>query len=301
MCGIVGAVARRNVVPILLEGLRRLEYRGYDSAGIAVVNGSAAAPAQHRARRASSARLRRRATSLTGHDRHRAHALGHARRAHGAQRAPARLAAASRWCTTASSRTTRRCARTLQRAGLRVRLRDRHRGDRAPGPFAHRAQGCGLLEAVRRSVAELHGRLRDRRHRRGGPGAAGGGAHGRAAAARPGRRRELRRLRHLRAAAGHAARGLPRGRRLRRGDARRRAHRRRARAARVERPVHVSELTADAVELGHVPALHAEGDLRAAARRSPTRSSSRSTRAAIAPQLFGAEAERIFARGRQRC
>jgi glucosamine--fructose-6-phosphate aminotransferase (isomerizing) len=40
MCGIVGAIARRNVVPILMEGLRRLEYRGYDSAGIAVVNGS---------------------------------------------------------------------------------------------------------------------------------------------------------------------------------------------------------------------------------------------------------------------
>ena len=40
MCGIVGAVARRNVVPILLEGLKRLEYRGYDSAGIAVVDGS---------------------------------------------------------------------------------------------------------------------------------------------------------------------------------------------------------------------------------------------------------------------
>jgi len=38
MCGIVGAVARRNVVPILLEGLKRLEYRGYDSAGIAVLN-----------------------------------------------------------------------------------------------------------------------------------------------------------------------------------------------------------------------------------------------------------------------
>jgi glucosamine--fructose-6-phosphate aminotransferase (isomerizing) len=38
MCGIVGAVARRNVVPILLEGLRRLEYRGYDSAGMAVIN-----------------------------------------------------------------------------------------------------------------------------------------------------------------------------------------------------------------------------------------------------------------------
>jgi len=38
MCGIVGAVAERNVVPILLEGLRRLEYRGYDSAGIAVLD-----------------------------------------------------------------------------------------------------------------------------------------------------------------------------------------------------------------------------------------------------------------------
>jgi len=38
MCGIVGAVAQRDVTPILLEGLRRLEYRGYDSAGIAVLN-----------------------------------------------------------------------------------------------------------------------------------------------------------------------------------------------------------------------------------------------------------------------
>ena len=40
MCGIVGAVAQRNIVPVLLEGLKRLEYRGYDSAGIAVLNGT---------------------------------------------------------------------------------------------------------------------------------------------------------------------------------------------------------------------------------------------------------------------
>ena len=39
MCGIVGAVARDNVVPILIEGVRRLEYRGYDSTGLAVLNG----------------------------------------------------------------------------------------------------------------------------------------------------------------------------------------------------------------------------------------------------------------------
>ena len=37
MCGIVGAIANRDVVPILTEGLKRLEYRGYDSAGIAVL------------------------------------------------------------------------------------------------------------------------------------------------------------------------------------------------------------------------------------------------------------------------
>ena len=39
MCGIVAALSDRNVVPILLEGLRKLEYRGYDSAGLAVLNG----------------------------------------------------------------------------------------------------------------------------------------------------------------------------------------------------------------------------------------------------------------------
>ena len=37
MCGIVGAVSLRNITPILIEGLRRLEYRGYDSAGVAVL------------------------------------------------------------------------------------------------------------------------------------------------------------------------------------------------------------------------------------------------------------------------
>jgi glutamate synthase domain-containing protein 1 len=36
MCGIVGYVGKKSVVPIIIEGLRRLEYRGYDSAGIAV-------------------------------------------------------------------------------------------------------------------------------------------------------------------------------------------------------------------------------------------------------------------------
>src|SRR5512147_2062018 len=39
MCGIIGCASAKDVVPALIEGLRRLEYRGYDSAGIAVLNG----------------------------------------------------------------------------------------------------------------------------------------------------------------------------------------------------------------------------------------------------------------------
>jgi glucosamine--fructose-6-phosphate aminotransferase (isomerizing) len=40
MCGIVGYLGHKEVVPVLIDGLKRLEYRGYDSAGIAVVNGT---------------------------------------------------------------------------------------------------------------------------------------------------------------------------------------------------------------------------------------------------------------------
>ncbi|MGX9190685.1 glutamine--fructose-6-phosphate transaminase (isomerizing) [Stenotrophomonas rhizophila] len=51
MCGIVGAIAHRDVVPVLIEGLKRLEYRGYDSSGIAVIDASAAEPDVRRVRR----------------------------------------------------------------------------------------------------------------------------------------------------------------------------------------------------------------------------------------------------------
>ena len=40
MCGIVAGISNKNVLPTLIEGLERLEYRGYDSAGIAILNGT---------------------------------------------------------------------------------------------------------------------------------------------------------------------------------------------------------------------------------------------------------------------
>ena len=44
MCGIVGATSSNNIVPVLIDGVRRLEYRGYDSTGLAVLVGDASAP-----------------------------------------------------------------------------------------------------------------------------------------------------------------------------------------------------------------------------------------------------------------
>src|SRR6266705_2884187 len=54
MCGVVGAISKRNVVPILIEGLKRLEYRGYDSAGVAVLDGKAAGGSHAMLRRVRS-------------------------------------------------------------------------------------------------------------------------------------------------------------------------------------------------------------------------------------------------------
>ena len=112
MCGIVAAISHRNIVPILLEGLRKLEYRGYDSAGLAVVNGSL-----HRLRSVG------RVASLTDM------AAGRCRRARGYQHihagprtAPHRSAMPTcthqrrpdwRWCTAVSWRTTRASARLI--------------------------------------------------------------------------------------------------------------------------------------------------------------------------------------------
>ncbi len=66
MCGIVGAIAQRNIVPILVEGLKRLEYRGYDSAGVAVLNHGNLERAR-RVGRVAEMEAQAAAQSLSGH------------------------------------------------------------------------------------------------------------------------------------------------------------------------------------------------------------------------------------------
>ena len=109
MCGIVGVIGGRPAAPLLLDALRRLEYRGYDSAGIATL---VAGRIERRRAPGKLDRLAERleAEPLGGRHRHRPHPLGHARRAQRDQRPSRMSATAWRWSTTASSRTSWSCA-----------------------------------------------------------------------------------------------------------------------------------------------------------------------------------------------
>ena len=75
MCGIVGYVGKKEVVPVILEGLRRLEYRGYDSAGIAV-----GSPGQDKLSIARApGKLRNIEAVLREHPLHGTYGIGHTR------------------------------------------------------------------------------------------------------------------------------------------------------------------------------------------------------------------------------
>ena len=219
MCGIVGAIADRDVVPVLIEGLKRLEYRGYDSAGIAVVDDDVRPPrAPHRARRGNG--------SSRGQAEH-FHArlgIGH-----------------TRWATHGG--VTEGNAHphvshgeiALVHNGIienheqqRERLRELgydFESQTDTEVIAHlihhyRAQGADLLHALQTDRARVAWRLRDRGDRQARSRPHGRRAHGLPVAGRAGRGRELRRFRRLGDRVVDAAGDLPRGRRHRRAHAR---------------------------------------------------------------------------------
>ena len=126
MCGIVGAVSTRNIVPILVQGLQRLEYRGYDSCGVAVhADGPEARPQHGPRRRTVDPGREEHLEGTTGiaHTRWATHGApavhnAHPHFSHGpGERAPAASPGALRWSTTASSRTMMNCARRCKAKG----------------------------------------------------------------------------------------------------------------------------------------------------------------------------------------
>ena len=107
MCGIVGYTGTQNAAPALLEGLKKLEYRGYDSAGIAVLENGRISVSKVTGRIAGLEEKTEGGALLPGTT-----GIGHTRWAtHGAPTSPMPIptpatTAGSLWCTTASLKTT---------------------------------------------------------------------------------------------------------------------------------------------------------------------------------------------------
>ena len=259
MCGIVGAVAKRNIVPILLEGLRKLEYRGYDSAGIAVVNGGL-----HRLRSigrvASLAEMADQAkvTAISA-----SHTPAGPRTAFLRSATPIRISAktALRSFTTASSRITKRCAHGLRRR-LSLHLRYRHRSRRASDSPTWKRE-WRLAPPSHRAVSELRGAYAIAVLSEKDPDTLVVARKGAPLLLGLGKGENFCRVRHFRAAPGHQADCLSRRRRCGRDRIERRAHLRQHRQRRSSDGArkHVVRRRGRARA---VPSLHAEGNLRAA-------------------------------------
>ena len=169
MCGIVGYTGPREAGPILIEGLQRLEYRGYDSAGIALVDDGGRPVRREAGRQAGQPRDGHRRPDPARGDRPRPHPLGHPRPAERPQRpSPPGLHGRDHGHPQRDHRELPRAARRAGGARPQADLRDRHRGARPP-------RRGGLRGRPRRrrprGPAPGRGRLRHRGHapRRGRP------------------------------------------------------------------------------------------------------------------------------------
>ena len=93
MCGIIGVTGEADALPLLLGALHKLEYRGYDSAGVAMVADGSVLAGPGAAGTTSVAALAERTARRAPHGprrRHRAHPMGHARQPNRGERPPAR-------------------------------------------------------------------------------------------------------------------------------------------------------------------------------------------------------------------
>ena len=170
MCGIVGYTGPREAGPILIEGLRRLEYRGYDSAGIALVDEEGDLFVEKKAGKLANLQDAIARPDAARDDRPRAHPLGHPRPPQRPQRAsPPGLHGRDHRHPQRDHRELPRAARRARGARPRAHVRDRHGGDRAP-------RRGGLPGRPRRRrprvAAPRRGRLRARRDAQGARSAA---------------------------------------------------------------------------------------------------------------------------------
>ena len=164
MCGIVGAVSTRNIVPILVQGLQRLEYRGYDSCGVAVYadGGLKRARSTDRVAELLAQVEQDRISGTTGiaHTRWATHGApavhnAHPHFSHGPGKDAARQGpGGSRWSTTASSRTTTSCAPRSRAKGYEFASQT------DTEVICHLIDSLydgDLFEAVKAAVGQLHG------------------------------------------------------------------------------------------------------------------------------------------------
>ncbi|MFZ9708080.1 MAG: glutamine--fructose-6-phosphate transaminase (isomerizing) [Steroidobacteraceae bacterium] len=156
MCGIVGAIAQRDIVPVLIEGLRRLEYRGYDSAGVAVLNGTGTLK-----RLRTVGKVQRLEDALEASPTHGPLGIAHTRWAtHGVpseRNAHPHISADGLAIVHNGIIENYDVLREELRAAGYVFTSDTDTEVIAHRIHQHLGQGGSLFEAVRRTVAELHG------------------------------------------------------------------------------------------------------------------------------------------------